>query len=511
MVKKYSNEDFESLLEQYDYNFKRGDIVKGVVCAYESDGAIVDIGSKCTAYVPAYEVSSDKKAKTEEVLEKGTEYEFLITSDCDENGKFLLSYKKVHLAHTWAELVKIKEADETIAVVVTQTVKGGLIVDVSGVQGFVPQGQLCSKEASCQVGDKIDVKILSLDKIQNNLILSNRKVYETNMAETRKNVFEQVEVGQIVKGEVVRITDFGAFVNIGGVDCLLPLSQISWKWVEHPTDLLKLGQEINVEIIDIDYNKQRISLSLKNPEPDPWIKAEEELRIEQEKNTYLRTSSRSLSEDAKGLVHNIKYTSSKISSSVDNLYELIRVDKISKSELLKKLGTIKFHAKRALKISKLITRANFRSEAQTQFVDVVSYIEQYLTIYQDISTDSGMTFILNNNDVHFKKKVSILDLSVILDDLISNAEKANATMFQVDSLLSNEGQLRLIVSDNGNGISERFANFPNKIFELGVTTTDGSGIGLFNVKNALKNMGGMISVLPNGTILKGAAFELVIK
>ena len=98
------------------------------------------------------------------------------------------------------------------------------------------------------------------------------------MAETRKNVFAQIEVGQIVKGEVVRITDFGAFVNIGGVDCLLPLSQISWKWVEHPTDLLKVGQEINVEIIDIDLDKQRISLSLKNTEPDPWIKAEEELK-----------------------------------------------------------------------------------------------------------------------------------------------------------------------------------------------------------------------------------------
>ena len=98
------------------------------------------------------------------------------------------------------------------------------------------------------------------------------------MAETRKSVFSQVEVGQIVKGEVVRITDFGAFVNVGGVDCLLPLSQISWKWVEHPTDLLKVGQEINVEIIDVDHEKQRISLSLKNTEPDPWIKAEEELK-----------------------------------------------------------------------------------------------------------------------------------------------------------------------------------------------------------------------------------------
>ena len=278
MVQQYSDCDFESLLAKYDYNFKRGDIVNGVVCDYESNGAIVDIGSKSTAFVPSYEVSSDKNAKVENVLEKNTEYEFLITQDCDENGRFLLSYKKVHLAHTWAELEKIKEADETISVVVAQIVRGGVVVDVSGVQGFIPQGQLCARETIANVGDKIDVKILTLDKSQNNLILSNRKVFESNMAETRKSVFEQVEVGQIVKGEVVRITDFGAFVNVGGVDCLLPLSQISWKWVEHPTDLLKVGQEINVEIIDVDYNKQRISLSLKNTEPDPWIKAEEELK-----------------------------------------------------------------------------------------------------------------------------------------------------------------------------------------------------------------------------------------
>ena len=130
MVEKYSDDEFEALLTKYDYNFKRGDIVKGVVCAYESDGAIVDIGSKSTAFVPSYEISADKKARVEDVLEKNTEYEFLILNDCDENGKFNLSYKKVHLAHTWAELAKVKEADETIAVVVAQTVKGGLIVEL---------------------------------------------------------------------------------------------------------------------------------------------------------------------------------------------------------------------------------------------------------------------------------------------------------------------------------------------------------------------------------------------
>ncbi len=278
MVEQYSDVDFETLLKKYDYKFKRGDIVNGIVCAYESDGALVDIGSKSTAFVPAYELSTDRKLKVEDVLELGKEYEFLITQESDENGKFTLSYKKVYLAHTWAELEKVKEADETISVTVSQIVKGGVVVDISGVQGFIPQGQLCARETICNPGDKLDVKILSIDKTQNNLILSNKKVYETNMAENRKNVFEQIEVGQVVKGEVVRITDFGAFVNVGGVDCLLPLSQISWKWVEHPTDLLKVGQEINVEIIDVDYTKQRISLSLKNTEPDPWIKAEEELK-----------------------------------------------------------------------------------------------------------------------------------------------------------------------------------------------------------------------------------------
>ena len=278
MVEQYSDTDFEVLLAKYDYVFKKGDIVKGVVCGYEANGAIVDIGSKSTAFVPYYELSNDKKANVEEILSLNTEYEFLIVQESDENGKFILSYKKVYLAHTWSELEKIKEADETIAVTISQIVKGGVVADVSGVLGFIPQGQLCAKDSAVNVGDKIEVKILSLDKSQNNLILSNKKVYETSMVETRKNVFAQIEVGQIVKGEVVRITDFGAFVNVGGVDCLLPLSQISWKWVEHPTDLLKVGQEINVEIIDIDYTKQRISLSLKNTEPDPWKQAEEELK-----------------------------------------------------------------------------------------------------------------------------------------------------------------------------------------------------------------------------------------
>ena len=271
MAKKYSDEDFEALLSKYDYKFKRGDIVKGVVCAYESDGAIVDIGSKSAAFVPPYEVSADRKNRVEDVLEKNTEYEFLITQDCDENGRFILSYKKVSAAHTWAELEKIKEADETIAAVVTQIVKGGIIVDISGVQGFIPQGQLCARETVCNAGDRIEVKILTLDRAQNNLILSNKKVYDDTVVEARKNVFSQIEPGQVVKGDVVRITDFGAFIDIGGVDGLAHISDLSWERVKQPFDVLKVGDEIDVYVKNVDPDSKRISLSVKETLRDPWL------------------------------------------------------------------------------------------------------------------------------------------------------------------------------------------------------------------------------------------------
>lgn len=270
--------DFEALLKQYDYTFKKGDIVKGTVCSYDTTGVSVDIGAKNIAIVPLYEVSAQRGTSPEEVLKKGEEYEFLITQDADDDGRFVLSYKRVHMAYIWLELEKAKQSDETIAAPVIQVVKGGVIVDISGLQGFVPQGQIYTGNPPVKVGDKLELKILTVDKKQNNLILSNKKVYESSIEESRKNVLSQVEVGQIVKGEVVRLTDFGVFVNVGGLDCLLPLSQLSWKWVEHPSDLLSVGQVIDAEIIDIDTKKNRISLSLKNLEPDPWENAAKEFQ-----------------------------------------------------------------------------------------------------------------------------------------------------------------------------------------------------------------------------------------
>jgi len=273
LSKEISDAEYAQLLGQYEYNFQKGDLVKGVVCGYDSDGAIVDIGAKTSAICPEKEAKLNREDNIEEILKKDETYEFLIIKEEDEDGRFTISYRKVANAYNWKQLEEIKEQDKVIEGTVLQAVKGGILVDVTGVRGFVPSSHLRAKDVDSIIGQKIELKILSVDVSQNNFILSNKKVYADSIEDIKKDVFGQLEVGQVVKGEVVRIADFGAFVDIGGVDGLLPLSQISWKWVDHPNDVLKVGEKINVEIIGVDFDKQRVSLSLKNLEPDPWIEA----------------------------------------------------------------------------------------------------------------------------------------------------------------------------------------------------------------------------------------------
>ena len=272
-----ATEDFEKLLDQYDYKFQKGDLVNGVVCGVDNVGLTIDIGAKTVAVVPAYE-AVDKDENIKEKFKIGDKYEFLIVRDENEDGQFVLSKKKVDFAYAWKELEKAKESDATILATVVGNVKGGLLVDISGVKGFVPTSQLRTKDTEIENGSKLEVKILTLDSGQNNFILSNKKVYDDSVEEARKNIFSQIEAGQIVKGEVVRITDFGAFIDLGGIDGLLPLSQLSWRWIDHPSDILALGDKIDVEVISVDHDKQRVSLSLKNLEPDPWIEAEKNIK-----------------------------------------------------------------------------------------------------------------------------------------------------------------------------------------------------------------------------------------
>jgi signal transduction histidine kinase len=252
---------------------------------------------------------------------------------------------------------------------------------------------------------------------------------------------------------------------------------------------------------------------------DEKLKAEEdaktlkkELELEKEKNTYLRTSSRSLTEDAKGLVHNIKITSKKISSSVDNLYHKVLEDNYTNNHLLKSLGAIKFQAEKANKISKIITRSNFKADANAQIADVVKYINQYVNIYSGIYPKTELDFEVICNDSELVKKFSLLDISVVLDDLISNSAKASAKNIKIEMYNPSKDILKIYFSDDGNGIPEKFIDNKETIFDLGVTTTlGGSGIGLNSVRTGLKSMKGEIIFIGNNVQLKGACFEITIR
>lgn len=257
----------------------------------------------------------------------------------------------------------------------------------------------------------------------------------------------------------------------------------------------KLGNEIN--------NRRQLELERE--------RLEKELELEREKNTYLRTSARNLSDDAKGLVHNIKIVSKKISSSVENLYDKIQNHSVTHKDILKALGVIRFQSEKILKISKIITRANFRTDKTDQYVDIVGYCEQYMSIYKEIYEDSNLRFVVNTNNSSLNRKISVLEMALIIDDLVSNSEKAGAKLFRMDIKNPEENKLQIIVSDDGEGVNEKFISDPEKIFELGVTTTNGSGIGLHSVRTALKSMNASIRFMGNGCVLKGASFEILFK
>lgn len=269
-----SDAEYAQLLSQYEYKFQKGDLVQGTICGFDSEGAIVDIGAKTNAICPEREAKLNKEDNIEDILKKDEAYEFLIIREEDEDGRFTVSYKKVASAYSWKQLEEVKEADKVIEGTVVQSVKGGVLVEVMGVRGFVPSSHLRAKEVENIIGQKIELKILSIDVSQNNFILSNRKVYADSIEDIKKDVFGQLEVGAVVKGEVVRIADFGAFIDINGIDGLLPISEISWQRIKHPSDVISLGETVEVKIIKIDTELKRISLSLKRMGEDPWQQIE---------------------------------------------------------------------------------------------------------------------------------------------------------------------------------------------------------------------------------------------
>ena len=265
-------DEFEMLLEEsFAKSNTVADIVEGTVIKKEQDGYLVSVkGAKMEAFLSNRELSSDV-----EDLEIGDVREFYVLKEENNDDAMQLSLKRIAFAQAWAQLNDAKIQGDTILAKVVSTVKGGVLVDVADLKGFIPSSQLrTGTPFDGLIDQKIEVKVLEADPKKNKLILSQRQAVAEQRDQVVDNVLSSLEEEQVVKGNVVRITDFGAFVDINGIDGLLPISEISWQRIKHPSDVITLGDTIEVKIIKIDTELKRISLSLKRMGENPWQQIE---------------------------------------------------------------------------------------------------------------------------------------------------------------------------------------------------------------------------------------------
>ncbi len=264
-------DEFEQLLEEsFAKTNTVADIVEGTIIKKETEGYLVSVkGAKMEASL------SNKEIPEGEDLEIGDIREFYVLKEENNEDCMQLSLKRIAYAQAWAQLNDAKIQGDTILAKVVSTVKGGVLVDIADLKGFIPSSQLrTGTPFEGLVDTKIEVKVLEADPKKNKLILSQRQAVAEQRDQVVDNVLATLEEGQIVSGNVVRITDFGAFVDINGIDGLLPISEISWQRIKHPSDVLTLGDTIEVKIIKIDNELKRISLSLKRMGENPWQQIE---------------------------------------------------------------------------------------------------------------------------------------------------------------------------------------------------------------------------------------------
>ena len=261
-------EDFGAMLDEAELSIHTGQVVKGTVQQVADDEVIVSIpGCKADGMIRRSDLITED-------VQKGAEIEAEVVKMNDGDGFVVLSERKVLATRNWEKLVAEHDEGSCVEAVGREAVKGGLIADVMGVRAFIPASHLSRRYVENIgefVGKTMTVKIIEIDKTKHRIVAS-RKAF---LAEEKKKVWENIEKGQIVKGIVRRLTDFGAFVDIGGVDGLIHVTDLAWHRVKHPSDVVKPDQEVTVKIIGVDRDKERIALSLKEMQPQPWDNAEE--------------------------------------------------------------------------------------------------------------------------------------------------------------------------------------------------------------------------------------------
>ena len=267
-----SAEDFLAAIDATIKYFNDGDIVEGTIVKVDRDEVLLDIGYKTEGVIPSRELSIKHDVDPNEVVSVGDEIEALVLTKEDKEGRLILSKKRAQSERAWGTIEELKEKDEAVKGTVIEVVKGGLILDI-GLRGFLPASLVEMRrvrDLQPYVGKEIEAKIIELDKNRNNVVLSRRAWLEQTQSEVRSEFLHQLQKGQVRKGVVSSIVNFGAFVDLGGVDGLVHVSELSWKHIDHPSEVVEVGTEVTVEVLDVDLDRERVSLSLKATQEDPW-------------------------------------------------------------------------------------------------------------------------------------------------------------------------------------------------------------------------------------------------
>ena len=267
-----SAEDFLAAVELTLKFFNDGDLIEGTVVKIDRDEVLLDVGYKTEGVIPSRELSIKHDVDPSEVVNVGDLVEALVLQKEDKEGRLILSKKRAQYERAWGDVEKIKDDDGVVTGSVIEVVKGGLIVDI-GLRGFLPASLIelrRVRDLTPYLGQEIEAKILELDKNRNNVVLSRRALLEQTQSESRSTFLNNLQKGQVRKGVVSSIVNFGAFVDLGGVDGLVHVSELSWKHIEHASEVVEVGQEVTVEILEVDLERERVSLSLKATQEDPW-------------------------------------------------------------------------------------------------------------------------------------------------------------------------------------------------------------------------------------------------
>lgn len=255
-----------------------GQVVRGTVVHIDRDGVLVDVGTKSEGIIPPGELTRESGKRPEQIVHVGEEIDVLVlNTDDDEAGQLILSKKRADFEKAWDRVIEAQRQGETLHAIVTERVKGGLVVDL-GIRGFVPASHVGTgkvRNLEKYVGMELPLKVIEVDRDRRKVVLSHRLATEQEREAQRHETLATLAEGQVRTGVVRRITDYGAFVDIGGVDGLLHISEMSWTRIKHPNDVLKVGDEIQVMVLKTNLEQGRISLGLRQILPDPWTEAQE--------------------------------------------------------------------------------------------------------------------------------------------------------------------------------------------------------------------------------------------